>query len=68
MQLPVQVTEKGLHLLLPVVAVGSERVHLLLLFFQPIGELRELLRWNLLAASLQMIFKLVQPSLCIFGF
>lgn len=60
---PVQVTEERLHLFLPVVAVGSERGHLLLLLLQPGGELRLLLGGDLLAASLQLIFQLVQTSL-----
>lgn len=65
---PVQVTEDGLQLFLPVEAVSSERSHLLLLLLQPVVELRELLGRNLLAASLQLISQLLKTSLCILWF
>lgn len=68
MHLPVQVAEDRLHLCLPVVAVRPEGGNLLLLLRQPVCQLTQLLRRNLLPASLQLNSQLVQTSLCIFGF
>lgn len=64
---PAQVAEKRLHLLLPVVAMASESGHLPSLLLQPLCDLRLLLRWDLLASSLELIFQLIQASVCILG-
>lgn len=50
--LPAEVAQQRLHLLLPVVAMASERGHLPPLLLQPLGDLRLLLGGDLLASPL----------------